>query len=76
MNGMILYPTHDDIKILNEAMLKVECLTNYSRSLNCSKKDYNNLENAIPSIILGGVLSGIVESIIYPKLKINETVLG
>lgn len=72
---MILYPTHDELKPLNEAILKYGYWPDYSKC-KFRVEDYENLEDIVPIVIACGVLTGILEQIIYPPLKINETVLG
>lgn len=76
MNGMILYFTYGDIKILNEAIFKYEYYPIYTDNGILLNKDVDRLDEILPLIFCCGVLTGILERIIYPPLKINETALG
>ena len=76
MNGMISYPTYDDCKILNEAILKYGYWPDYNKKLKIRDEDLEDLDEVLPLVISCGVVTCILEKIIYPDLKINETALG
>lgn len=74
MPGAILYPTYDDCKVLNEAILKYGYWPDYNPVNN--KIDYGDADEISPMIVVCAILATAAIESIYPPLKINETVLG